>query len=192
MRIPALILLLLLTFGAAAQDYFKELKTYQQVYVDTHHVVKGDDKKLIRFFPVSKKYKVVADFTKNDDTSLLIMKTSGKIDKKFLRYGTLSFTIDKKRLRLTVYRSISLMSNPHYKDYLFIPFTDLTSGEESYGGGKYLDITIHDIQNNKLVLDFNKAYNPYCAYTTGYNCPIPPRENDLPVAIKAGEKDYKK
>jgi len=84
------------------------------------------------------------------------------------------------------------MTSTDYADYLFIPFTDNTSGNESYGGGRYLDYKISDIKNNKLLLDFNKAYNPYCAYTTGYNCPIPPAENDLKVAIKAGEKAFEK
>src|SRR5688500_15242294 len=140
MKIYILIFLLLVAYQAEAQDYFKEMKAYQKVYVDTHHVVKGNDKKLIRFFPVNKKYKVVDDIKKNDDTSVIVMKTSGKIDKKFRRYGTLHFTIDKKRLTLTVYQSVTLIVNPQYKDYLFIPFTDFTSGEESYGGGKYIDI----------------------------------------------------
>lgn len=65
-------------------------------------------------------------------------------------------------------------------------------GTESYGGGRYIDCVINDIRNSTLMLDFNKAYNPYCAYVTGYNCPIPPREKDLPVAIHAGEKNYGK
>ncbi len=84
------------------------------------------------------------------------------------------------------------MQDTAYKNYLFLPFTDLTSGNRSYGGGRYLDFLMEDIKSNTLIIDFNKAYNPYCAYTTGYNCPIPPRENDLPVAIPAGEMEYSK
>ncbi len=84
------------------------------------------------------------------------------------------------------------MSDSVYKDHLFLPFTDLTSGEESYGGGRYIDLETTGIINNRLVIDFNKAYNPYCTYSDGYNCPIPPRENDLPVAIRAGEKAFAK
>ncbi len=84
------------------------------------------------------------------------------------------------------------MNDPTYKNYLFLPFTDLTSGEESYGGGRYIDLETTDIFNNKVIIDFNKAYNPYCAYASGYNCPIPPRENDLPVAVKAGEMNFGK
>jgi uncharacterized protein (DUF1684 family) len=84
------------------------------------------------------------------------------------------------------------MNDKTYRNYLFIPFTDSTSGEESYGGGRYLECFAGDIGYNLLDLDFNKAYNPYCAYGAGYNCPIPPKENDLPIAIKAGEKNYAK
>ena len=84
------------------------------------------------------------------------------------------------------------MSSEKYKDYLFIPFTDKTSGIETYGGGRYIDLVLSDIVNKTCTIDFNKAYNPYCAYTAGYNCPIPPKENDLPVAIKAGELNFAK
>ena len=76
--------------------------------------------------------------------------------------------------------------------YLFVPFTDATTGDESYGGGRYLEFYKQDIQNNTLQLDFNKTYNPYCVYATGFRCPIPPKENRLPVAIKAGEMNFAK
>jgi uncharacterized protein (DUF1684 family) len=76
---------------------------------------------------------------------------------------------------------------------LFLPFTDLTSGEESYAAGRYIDLSFSDVTGDKVVIDFNKSYNPYCAYVSGkYNCPIPPRENSLNIAILAGEKTYGK
>jgi uncharacterized protein (DUF1684 family) len=93
---------------------------------------------------------------------------------------------------LYIYQSEALMQQEKYKDYLFVPFGDATSGFTSYGGGRYMDFRLQDIKNNQLIIDFNKAYNPYCAYTTGYNCPIPPKENLLTVAIPAGEKNYGK
>jgi len=181
-------------FNAAAQktSYVDSLKMYQKNYVETHEVVKKPDWKYFRFFPVNEKYRVLATFEKISDTSGFIMKTSGKLSKKYFRYGMLGFTIDHTLFHLTVYQTEQLMQTAEYKNYLFVPFTDLTSGEQSYAGGKYMDIMLDDIKNNTLLLDFNKAYNPYCAYTTGYNCPIPPRENDLPVAIKAGEMAFGK
>ena len=78
------------------------------------------------------------------------------------------------------------------KDYLFIPFMDATTGEETYESGRYFDFSINDIKENMLLVDFNKAYNPYCAYTAGYNCPVPPKENRINVAILAGEKKFLK
>ncbi len=83
--------------------------------------------------------------------------------------------------------------DPKYKDYLVLLFSDATTGKETYEAGRYIDFTTGDIKNNMLVIDFNKAYNPYCAYEKGkYNCPIPPIENKLSIAITAGEKIYDK
>ena len=73
-----------------------------------------------------------------------------------------------------------------YKDYLFIPFRDVTSGKETFGGGRFLDARIP--KNDTLLIDFNLNYNPYCAYSERYSCPIPPTENTLKVSILAGEK----
>ncbi|MEP7163699.1 MAG: DUF1684 domain-containing protein [Ferruginibacter sp.] len=187
------ILLLAQVAGKAQQpNYIDSLKKFQLDYVHTHEVVKKTDWKYFRFFPVNKKYRVLATFEKIDDPKGFIMKTSGDKTRRYFKYGTVSFMIDKKSLQLTVYQSEDLMRSSQYKNYLFIPFTDLTSGDKSYGGGKYLDFLMDDIKNNTLLIDFNKAYNPYCAYTTGYNCPIPPAENDLPIAINAGEMSFGK
>ena len=179
---------------AQPKTYVEKIRAYQKDYAKEHEVVLKDDKKYFRFFPVNAAYKVRASFEKITDTVGFIMKTSGTKEKRYFRYGTIHFSIHDTALKLTVYQSQQLMSdsNSKYKNYLFLPFTDLSSGEESYGGGRYLDFETDDIENNTVLIDFNKVYNPYCAYTTGYNCPIPPRENDLPVAIKAGEKEFGK
>ena len=181
-----------LNASAQKQTYRDSLDTFQKNYVETHEVVKEADRKYFKFFPVNKKYRVLAAFEKMDDPKGFIMKTSGTKTSRYFKYGTISFTIDNKSLHLTVYQSEQLMKDQQYKNYLFVPFTDLTSGGKSYGGGKYLDFMLEDIKNNTLLVDFNKAYNPYCAYAKGYNCPIPPAENDLPVAIKAGEMNFGK
>ena len=75
---------------------------------------------------------------------------------------------------LTIYQSEALMKKPDYEDYLFLPFKDMSNYTYSYGGGRYMDLRFDDIKDSTIVLDFNKCYNPYCAYTDGYNCPIPP------------------
>lgn len=175
--------------NTAYQDF---LKAYQKNYVAMHEVVKGKNRKLFRFYTPDETYKVSCRFEASTDTTVIIMKTSGtKIPQKdFIRYGKLFFTIHDTALQLTVYQSKSLQQLLKYSNYLFIPFTDLTTGDETYGSGRYIDISTTAIKNNIVEIDFNKAYNPYCAYTTGYNCPIPPRENYLPVAVKAGEKSF--
>jgi uncharacterized protein (DUF1684 family) len=188
------IVILFFYIPATAQQlsYADSIKLFQKKYVDSHEVVKAADKAFVRFYKVNNKYKVVARFEKITDTSGFIMKTSGSRKTKYFRYGRLYFSIDGTDLKLTIYQSEQLMSDTTYKDYLFVPFTDLSSGKKSYGGGRYLDFTIADIKNNSLAVDFNKSYNPYCAYAHGFSCPIPPSENDLPVMIEAGEMDFSK
>lgn len=187
-----LILATAISLHAQPKKYIQNLKTYQKLYIKNHEVVSQKDKKYFRFFPVNESYKVNAGFKKLTDTLGFIMKTSGTKTKKYFRYGTLHFSLQDSTLQLTLYQSQELMKDSSFKKYLFLPFTDASSGAESYGGGRYIDLEMDDIKDNHVVIDFNKAYNPYCAYTSGYNCPIPPRENNLPIAIKAGEKDFGK
>jgi uncharacterized protein (DUF1684 family) len=96
-----------------------------------------------------------------------------------------------KEYKLTVYQYMKLLNDEKYAKYLFLPFADLTNGKQTYIGGRFIDLEIPD--NDDLVIDFNKAYNPLCAYgNPKYSCPIPPVENQLKVKIKAGVKTYKK
>lgn len=115
-----------------------------------------------------------------------------KTIESLFNYGLITFKLHDSLLHLFVYQSAALMKQEKLKDYLFVPFGDATSGFDSYSGGRYMEFYIFDIKNNKIVLDFNKAYDPYCAYTTGYNCSIPPIENLLKIAVPAGEKNYGK
>jgi uncharacterized protein len=175
--------------------YLNKIKVYQKKYVATHEVVKGSSRKFFRFFPADENYNIKCRFKKATDSLVVTMKTSGKTipQKDFIRYGKLTFTVHDTTLQLTVYQSAVLSAgNTKYKDYLFIPFTDATTGDATYGSGRYIDILTADIKNNMVEIDFNKACNPYCAYSNGFNCPIPPKENYLPVAITAGEKTFAK
>lgn len=173
-------------------NYTAQLKKFQADYVSHHEVVKEKDKRYFSFFEVDSQYVIKAFFEKLNDSIGFNMKTSGAVTKHYYKYGRLSFIFHDSLLHLTIYQSKDLMTNEQYKDYLMIAFSDLTTGDESYGSGRYLDFNMSDIQNNGLTIDFNKAYNPYCAYATGFNCPLPPKENNLPVAIMAGEKAFAK
>ena len=118
---------------------------------------------------------------KNEPT--LMMTTSRGTRQLFNREGRFEVTVQGRPVALQAYQSAD-RENPS----LFVPFRDATAGKETYGSGRYLDL---DVQHDDLyVLDFNYAYNPYCAYDEGYSCPIPPQENWLPVAVRAGEKKY--
>jgi uncharacterized protein (DUF1684 family) len=191
-----LIFLLLFLFSVSAQSqhdaYTDSMIAYQTNYTNTHEVVSKDDRKYISFYPVNKQYRVVAAFKRIKDVIGFDMITSSGQKQKYFQFGLLTFKLKDTVAHLYIYQSERLMRQEKYKDYLFVPFGDATSGFTSYGGGRYLDFIIGDIQNNKLAIDFNKAYNPYCAYTSGYNCPIPPKENLLPIAVNAGEKNYGK
>ncbi len=109
-----------------------------------------------------------------------MMTSTGK-PRPMIRYGTFSFTVNGTPCRLTAYKSAAGPT------HLFVPFRDSTSGNETYGAGRYLDLDEHD-GDGPYILDFNLAYNPYCAYNEDYSCPLVPAENVLRVAIRAGEK----
>lgn len=186
--------LLVYVLCTSAQTSYKDsLQVYIENYVKDHEVVKGKDKKSMQFFPVNEKFRIVSLFERKNNSLWFSMETTGLTRKNYRVYGTIRFKLNDTLVVLNIYQSQDLMLVEKYKDHLFIPFTDATSGEETYTGGRYIDLKIDDITGNLYVIDFNKAYNPYCAYISGkFNCPIPPRENRLAVAIWAGEKAFGK
>lgn len=142
----------------------------------------------LSFYPIAEKYHVKALLQRTPDSIPFKMKTSTDRLADYRQFGLITFTIDSVDCRLAVYQNLRLMHTPGYEDYLFIPFTDLSSGETTYGAGRYVEARIP--QSDTLIVDFNKAYNPYCAYNSRYSCPIPPPINHLNVRIEAGEKKF--
>ncbi len=140
------------------------------------------------FYPIDLKFRVEAKFVRTPDEKPFLMKTSTERLPEYVKYGEAHFTIDGKDLVLNIFQSTNHENEEGYEDYLFLPYTDLTSGDGSYGGGKYIDGEIPE--GDTIIIDFNKAYNPYCAYSHRYSCPIPPEENDLLARIEAGVKAY--
>jgi uncharacterized protein (DUF1684 family) len=180
-------------FSFAQKSYKDSIESYLKKYVKEHEVVAGKDKEFISFFPVNEKYRMTSRFERTMSSPWFRMESSGPIKKNYRVYGIIHFTINDTAVALNIYQSQDLMTTKEYKDHLFIPFTDATSGEETYESGRYIDLEIKDIVNDEVLIDFNKAYNPYCAYVSGkYNCPIPPVDNRLTVAIRAGEKTFRK
>jgi uncharacterized protein (DUF1684 family) len=180
---------------AGAQTYRDSIINHRQRYkeefiTEERSPLKGNDTAFLRFFEVDNGYRVTAHLTPTPDAKNFDMPTHSGKKKLYRQYGLLTFRLKNKSCSLQVFQSQTLIKDPKYKDHLFVPFTDQTTYEETYGGGRYIDLSLTDIQNGEIAIDFNKAYNPYCAYADGYNCPIPPTENRLPVAVKAGEKLY--
>lgn len=120
------------------------------------------------------------------DEPLIEMDTSTGDLRPYRRYGRFSFQVNGQDAALTLY------SDPHGHDF-FLPFRDATSGQQTYGAGRYMDNhrpAITQLGATRFRVDFNYSYNPYCAYNDAYSCPLPPRENWLDVAITAGEKNF--
>ena len=146
----------------------------------------------LEFFALDSKYKVDAKITKTPDAPTFNFPTTTDRVAVYEKYGVVSFTIEGKDFQLEIYQD----ENPQekYKNHLFLPFFDNTNGKTSYEGGRFVDVltTDENVEKGTITIDFNKAYNPYCAYSDRYSCPITPRDNYLDIEIKAGVKAYKK
>ncbi|GAB3248945.1 DUF1684 domain-containing protein [Larkinella harenae] len=154
--------------------------------------LKKEDLPRLRFFNPDSTFRLEATVQRTTNAEPFELPTYDGKKKPYVKYAVLTFHLQGKPYQLALYRSLQLAQLPQYRDYLFLPFKDATNGKETYGGGRYMDVRVGDIKDGKVVLDFNKAYNPYCAYSDGYACPIPPKENHLAVRIESGEKNYQK
>jgi hypothetical protein len=147
----------------------------------------------LNFFMVDSTFIVIAKLTKTTNAPTFEMATTTDRKPLYKEYGMLNFTLKGKDFELTIYQSQDEVSDEKYKDYLFLPFTDDTSGEDSYGGGRYMDVmTTDEDPDGTIKLNFNNTYNPYCAYNEKYSCPLSPRKNHLDIEIKAGIKVFEK
>lgn len=189
------ILFLFISLNSFAQSYSAQIakhrENYKQDFIkESYSPLKQKDFDNLHFYDADSTYKILADFEVLENEKVFKMSTYDGTSKEFYRYAKVNFKLNGKNVQMTLYKSIALASNPLYKDLLFLPFTDETNNKETYGGGRYIDLNISDIKNKSIEIDFNKAYNPYCAYSDGYRCPVPPEENDLHLQITAGEKLY--
>jgi len=166
-------------------------KTLNEEYKDLKNSPLRDSVRIVNFkghefFEISENYRVKAKLIKaTKPDTIKIMTSSGRI-KNYDKYAKALFEIDGQEYSLTLYQSHRLRAMDQYKDYLFLPYKDHTNGIESYGGGRYIDLRIPE--GDEIIIDFNQSYNPLCAYSDGYSCPIPPEENHLEREIRAGVK----
>ncbi len=190
--IVALLFVLHYAFAQIDSGIINDINRFQQELINEYKDPKASPLKPaerekfggIKFFALDTQYMVTAKFVKTPGEKIFEMPSSGKEKKLYVKYAEAQFSLHGKPYKLNIYQNIDLTKDRNYRDYLFIPFRDATSGKETYGGGRYIDLRIP--YGDKIIINFNKAYQPYCAYTEGYNCPIPPRENYLPVKIEAG------
>lgn len=189
----------LLTATAFAQTSFadqlaKHRETYKKdLLASAGGPVKAEeDLAYVQFYAPDSTYRVMATVELTPKAEPFEMPTYNGKTRTHVSYAMLSFVLKGKKQQLTLYRNLNVIRLPEYRDYLFLPFKDATSAKETYGGGRYMDLRKGDIQDGHVTLDFNKAYNPYCAYQEGYPCPIPPKHNMLSIAVEAGEKAYGK
>ena len=138
----------------------------------------------LRFYEPSEEFQVDAAFEKNTRPVVIKLRTNTQRVEEQIIYGWLKFQLEDKEFRLAVYQNIDSED-----DYLFLPFADQTSGFDTYGGGRYIDLS--SPLKDSIQLDFNKAYNPYCVYNKKFSCPLVPEENYLEYAIRAGELNFK-
>lgn len=190
---------------ALAQPVF-ETPEKEQAYVDSinglrHHKniwmvespnspLKNEERNTfseLNYYPVDTDFVFRTKLYTYDEPELITIGTTTGDFREAMRYGYIEFTVDGQSVRLYAYK-FTAHKGTELDEYLFIPFKDMTSGTDTYSGGRYMDVT-EEIPGVVLI-DFNDAYNPYCVYNDMYSCPIPPEENHIQAAIRAGEKMY--
>ena len=139
----------------------------------------------LKYYPGEVALAVAGTFTRNATPDTARLQMSDNKTEKYLRWGTAKFDVHGAPQQLLLYLKANGTDST-----LFVPFTDLSNGHDTYGGGRYLDAPVPKRDATALTLDFNRAYNPYCAYNSAYSCPVPPAENRMRVAIPAGEKSF--
>lgn len=185
-----------------AQHYRQKIEQWRTDYKreflqDSRSPLRAKDTAFLHFFPVDSNYCVLASLQRTPRSKVFEMATHSGKTKKFRTYGILSFrlalpnehinsALQQAEIQLPIYENLAHKQDS-FADYLFLPFTDYTGGEESYGGGRYIDLQKKNIYGDKIEVDFNKAYNPWCVFKGGYSCPIPPDANRIQLRIPVGE-----
>lgn len=182
----------------AHEDYYTAIGQHRSEYKaeflhNPRSPLTAADTAFLDFFPPDPSWAFpLAKFKRTPDAQPFEMPTYSGQKRDYVQFGVLEFEANGQSHQLNIYQNLRLVKDSLYRDHLFLPFKDLTNGEESYGGGRYIDLRQSDIIGGVFIqLDFNECYNPWCAYSDGYNCPIPPSANHLNIAVTAGERNFK-
>lgn len=144
----------------------------------------------LRYFEPDLAYRVEAELSYFDDPAEVQLGTTSGRPRQYYRSGEVRFRLEGQDCRLLFYRPVTPPGYDGPETSLFLPFCDATSGQESYGAGRYLELEEESADDGRLVIDFNLAYSPWCAYNETYSCVLPPEENRLSVPVRAGERSY--
>jgi uncharacterized protein (DUF1684 family) len=176
--------------GRSSDEYKLELEKFREEKHDffknsagSPFVEKNIPYTPVTFFPANQEFKVRGKLERFTSRKMVTITNSDGSESKYLKFAYAKFTLLNTECSLLILKALG------FSNQYLTAFIDETSAITTYGGGRYLDIEIG--KSDQVELDFNKAYNPYCAYSGDYLCPLPPRENFIKVAIEAGEKDYK-
>lgn len=191
----ALVAILIYSVGGGSSDKYNaqilqertDKDRYMQTSEESPFAGLPDEFSPLKYFPPNERYRIIATLRPVEERKVRVLTTSDANEARYLEYAWAEFDLDDRKNRLLI---LEVMEDGPEKGKLFLAFGDQTSANETYGAGRYLDV--RKVPGSATVeLDFNKAYNPFCAYNESYSCPFPPPENLLEVAIRAGEKDYK-
>lgn len=185
-----------LTLFSQSQDYIDSIEEFQNEYTEHYenpitspyknnaHLFDGHN-----FFPIDEQFKVKAIFKSAESNAILSTSTTRLAE--YTKLGILEFEMEGKTYQLAIYYSDGYANDEDYADKAFLPFMDLTNGETTYINGRYCYVKLPSKDGEEVILDFNKATNPYCAYVGRYSCTVPPEENEMDIAILAGVKNPK-
>jgi len=140
----------------------------------------------LNYYPVAADFRVTATLVPDAHPGTFRVQTTTGDFKEYTRMGRLEFKLGEQTYSLTAFMPPA--DEPMHGNRIFVPFRDKTAGKETYGAGRYIDLNRR--AGDQYQLDFNRAYNPFCAYSPYYSCPLPPGENNLPVEVRAGEKMF--
>jgi len=185
--------LIVIPFIASAQSYNDDLLQWREGFIQSllrgSQMLKPADTQYLDFFIPDADYRVEANFVRASSAHPFYLKTMyGGAPLEVKEYGRAEFNLMSAPLTLHIYTILKADGKGNYN--LFIPFTDPTNSYKTFRGGRYIDITANDIKDGKVVIDFNKCYNPHSAYEKGYPYVLAPSANHLPLDINAGEKKF--
>lgn len=192
MKLNLLFALLFFSISSAfsQSNYTKSIQSerdkFEKTLLHTDSIINSEEQQAIEslnHFAIDSNWVLTAQFKKNKGKSFEMPTTTSRTP-KYRRLGYLHFNHDGKEFKLAVYKNLGLKGSK-YKNYVFVPFKDANAPELTYGGGRYLDLEM-TIKDKTVIVDFNKAYNPYCVYSYRYSCPITPEENHIDVKVDAG------